>query len=177
MSTDEALLHHRLPTFVTRFIGREAEITYLRTLVDGNSVAPGGLVAAGARTDRLVTLSGVGGCGKTRLALEVARAIARLGTDGGSSLRDGVRWVGLASVTDEDELPRVVAAALGLRSAAALSPLEALVAELNERHLLLVLDNCEHLTAGCQSVGEGAVVDQSFVGHPGDQPHAPACGR
>lgn len=150
MSNDQGLLDHRLPTYLTQFIGREREITFLRQLMGGDSVATNGLVAPGAQKDRLITLSGVGGCGKTRLALEVARGFAQLGDDDGSSFRDGVRWVDLASVTDPAELPQVVAAALDLREAASLNPLEALVNELNDQHILLIIDNCEHLAAACQ---------------------------
>ena len=150
MSNDQGLLDHRLPTYSTQFIGREREITFLRQLMGGDSVATNGPVAPGAQKDRLITLSGVGGCGKTRLALEVARGFAQLGDDDGSSFRDGVRWVDLASVTDPAELPQVVAAALDLREAASLNPLQALVNELDDQHILLIIDNCEHLAAACQ---------------------------
>ncbi len=56
----------------------------------------------------------------------------------------------LASVTDPAELPQVVAAASDLREAASLNPLQALVNELNDQHILLIIDNCEHLAAACQ---------------------------
>jgi predicted ATPase len=117
----------RLPAPTTSFVGRERD---LRELVD--------LLAS----RRLVTLTGVGGSGKTRLALEVARRVAE-------RHRDGVRLVELAGLGTEALVPDAVLGALGMREpAAGTSATEALCAALADRALLLVLDNCEHVVAG-----------------------------
>ena len=113
---------NNLPVQLTSFIGREDEIVEVHRLL---------------RDNRLFTLIGSGGCGKTRLALQ---AIAESIED----YRDGVRWVELAPVADPDLLPQAVLAVLGLRDIKR-SPLEHLTEYLAEQQLLLVLDNCEHL--------------------------------
>ncbi|MEV6932526.1 BTAD domain-containing putative transcriptional regulator, partial [Dactylosporangium sp. NPDC051485] len=111
-----------LPAAVTRLVGREPELARL----------------AGARDDRLVTLAGPGGAGKTRLALEAA---ARDGRE--AALAD------LSRVEDGALVPHAVAAALGLRDGglapAAADPLRLLTGALAGRELLLVLDNCEQV--------------------------------
>ncbi|MFH8620057.1 BTAD domain-containing putative transcriptional regulator [Streptomyces sp. NPDC017979] len=112
-----------LPAETTSFVGREHEID--RT---------GRLLAQG----RLVTLTGVGGVGKTRLALRTARRLA-------PSFPDGVWLTDLAALTDPALLERAVAESLGLRDQSMRSAGEAIVDRLHDRRLLLVLDNCEHL--------------------------------
>ena len=116
-----------LPAEVTRFIGRRRELT---------------AVAAAVERHRLVTLRGVGGVGKSRLALRAA-----------ASLRDGFAdgsWlVELSSLHDPDLLARVVADALGLPSDAPGDPSGPLADRLAGRELLLVLDTCEHLAPAC----------------------------
>ncbi|MGA4987955.1 BTAD domain-containing putative transcriptional regulator [Nonomuraea bangladeshensis] len=113
------------PAQLTSFVGREREVAG---------------VAALLRTARLVTLTGPGGVGKTRLAVEVAA-----GADG------EVCFAELAALSDGGGLPQALLAALGLRhdglqlAGGARAPLERLVAALSDRELLLVLDNCEHL--------------------------------
>ena len=97
-----------------------------------------GLVAKRVLEHRLVTLLGMGGVGKTRLALEVGRALV-------PSQDDGVWWVDLASVDRPGRIPAQVATTLGVAPAGDLSTTEALVAHLRMRRLLLILDNCEHL--------------------------------
>src|SRR5262245_42012451 len=117
----------RLPLPTTSFVGRERE---LRELVD---------VLA---SRRLVTLTGVGGSGKTRLALEVARRVA-------DRHRDGVCLVELAGLGTDALVPEAVLGALGMREpTAGRSASEFLCAALAERDLLLVLDNCEHVVTG-----------------------------
>jgi predicted ATPase/DNA-binding CsgD family transcriptional regulator len=115
-----------LPNELCSFIGREGQIDE---------------VASRLRTDRLVTLSGAGGIGKTRLALQVAK---RLRSDGG-----GCTWVPLSSTIDESELPASVFAALFggelLRSA----PVVLLVTAIGDQELVLVLDNCEQVVDAC----------------------------
>lgn len=111
----------RLPVPLTSFVGRERELTQL-----------GAQIAA----QRLVTVAGPGGSGKTRLALEAARREEARGT--------AVVLVELAGTDDPALVPNQVASALGV-SLALGDPLTALADALRERHLLMLLDNCEHL--------------------------------
>ena len=98
---------------------------------------------------RLVTLSGVGGVGKTRLALEVGEELA-------GEFPDGVWMVELASIDDPAAVPAAIAASLGVTPQGD-APLIELVAEsLGGRRLLLVIDNCEHVLAGAQAADRGA---------------------
>ncbi|GCB45401.1 BTAD domain-containing putative transcriptional regulator [Streptomyces sp. NL15-2K] len=112
-----------LPVEMTTFVGREAQLAQVRALLG---------------SARLVTLTGVGGVGKTRLALRAAADIA-------SSFADGVRLADLAPLSDADLLDRAVSEALGLRDQSARPAADTVVGHLRDRRLLLVLDNCEHL--------------------------------
>src|SRR5215213_9519648 len=123
MSTTPLRRGRELPAELSSFIGRRHELRQVRHAL-GES--------------RVVTLSGPGGVGKTRLALRVA-------TDAASGYADGVRVVELAPVQDPALVADTVVASLGLSIAPALAPLEALVGHLRDRSLLLVLDNCEHV--------------------------------
>jgi len=125
-----ALARHNLPEQRTRFIGRTHELAELAPLL--------------ARS-RLLTLTGIGGCGKTRLALQFAEQ-QRSGFD------DGVWFVDLAPIADADRVAASCAAALGLELEAALPPAEALAAALAQRRALIVLDNCEHVRDGAAAV-------------------------
>ncbi len=116
-----------LPAPTTSFVGRERE---LRELID--------VLAA----RRLITLTGAGGSGKTRLALEVARRVE-------GRHRDGVCLVELAGLGTDALVPEAVLGALGMREpTAGRSASEVLCAALADRDTLLVLDNCEHVVAG-----------------------------
>ena len=123
---------NNLPAQLTRFIGRSDEIARIRELVENN---------------RLVTLTGPGGTGKTRLALAVAaEALDRF--------RDGVFFVDLSSITEPELVPSAIASALRVRAEAG-RPIEELVADhLREKKLLLVLDNFEQLVEGAAAVLE-----------------------
>jgi non-specific serine/threonine protein kinase len=121
-----------LPAHLTRFIGRGRELGQARRLI---------------ATTRLLTLTGPGGCGKTRLALAAAEAVA------GAEV-DEVWVVQLAALTDPALVPQAVAWALGVREAGAQPLLERLIAALRPRRALLVLDNCEHLVAACAHLAE-----------------------
>ncbi|HEY0805164.1 MAG TPA: AAA family ATPase, partial [Pseudonocardiaceae bacterium] len=90
---------------------------------------------------RLITLTGVGGVGKTRLALQLARGVARAFTD-------GVWLVDLTPHPDADLVTAAVAATLGLHDSSETSIRETLLAHLRPRTALLVLDNCEHVIEG-----------------------------
>jgi predicted ATPase/DNA-binding SARP family transcriptional activator len=127
---------HNLPAPLTRFIGREREITELRPLLTPTRDAD---------TLRLITFSGVGGCGKTRLALQVAASL----TD---AFPDGVWLVELASLADAALVPQAIATALRLREQPDHTLTETLAGSLRPRALLLVLDNCEHLVAACAAL-------------------------
>jgi predicted ATPase len=123
---------HNLPHPVTPFIGRERQIAELVALL-GES--------------RLVTVTGAGGVGKTRFALQVAGEIVAAGTE--SSACDGVWLVELAPLADAAFLPQAVATALGVREEPGAPLLGTLLAFLQERRPLIVLDNCEHLIDAC----------------------------
>ncbi len=117
----------RLPRPLTRLVGRTEALAQVRGCL------------AGAR---LVTLTGAGGVGKTRLAIEAARGLEE-------EARAEVAFVDLAAVTDGVFVSRTVAAALALREVPGQSLEETLGAALGSRSVLLVLDNCEHLVGAC----------------------------
>jgi predicted ATPase len=112
-----------LPTELTSFVGRREELAEVRRLLAGS---------------HLVMLTGIGGVGKTRLALRTAAGLAR-------AFPDGVWLVQLDQLREEALVAQAVAGALGLRARAGYSPEAALADYLTDRQLLLVLDNCEHL--------------------------------
>jgi non-specific serine/threonine protein kinase len=123
---------HNLPAQLTSFVGRQREIEELRPLLASN---------------RLVTLTGAGGCGKTRLALRVASE--RL-----DEFPHGVWLVDLGPLGEPTLLPQTIAATLGVREGDNRSLSEMLSEYFRHRRLLLVLDNCEHLIAACAQLVE-----------------------
>ncbi|MGH9011335.1 MAG: helix-turn-helix transcriptional regulator [Acidimicrobiia bacterium] len=118
---------HNLPVQLTSFIGREAEMTEVRRLLADN---------------RLVTLIGTGGAGKTRLALQVAAETL-------AEFPGGVWQVELAPLSDPVVVPIAVARALGLVDAEQRSTIETVTRFIEDRQALIVLDNCEHLLDAC----------------------------
>ncbi|MBB3262057.1 putative ATPase [Paraburkholderia bannensis] len=104
-------------------------------------------ICRGLQTHRLVTLAGTGGIGKTRLALEAARQSA-------SHFADGAFVAELAATTSTDHIPTTIAVALGFPPGDGTFSLERLAPSLMSRHLLLVLDNCEHLIDGAARIAE-----------------------
>ncbi len=118
---------HNLPHPVSSFIGREREIAEIRVLLS---------------TTRLVTLTGTGGCGKTRLALETARQAL-------DEFPDGIWLVSLASLSEPMLVVQTIASTLGVREVPPHPVLDALSGYLRSRSLLLILDNCEHLVEAC----------------------------
>ncbi|WP_327727653.1 winged helix-turn-helix domain-containing protein [Streptomyces sp. NBC_00487] len=145
----------RVPAQLTRFIGRDTELARIAALLTGPDGSEPALSGSGpadrtlsrspsrASGARLVTLTGPGGAGKTRLAIEAARAHEAASTS--------VCVTELASLTDGAQIPYAVLAALGVREglrgpgSPVAQATERLLAALEERELLLVLDNCEHL--------------------------------
>ncbi|MCX5215478.1 LuxR C-terminal-related transcriptional regulator [Kitasatospora sp. NBC_00240] len=115
-----------LPVDVTSLVGRQGEVSQVKKMLSSS---------------RLATLTGVGGVGKTRLALQVARQLRR-------AFPDGVWLAPLAEVGETDLLALTVMEAVGLRSPTQ-EPVAALTDYLRDKQLLLVLDNCEHLVEGC----------------------------
>jgi predicted ATPase/class 3 adenylate cyclase/DNA-binding CsgD family transcriptional regulator len=119
----KAAASQRLPVQLTRFVGRDADIAQVRQLVAEH---------------RLVTLTGAGGVGKTRLAIQIAGQLA-------SEFADGVWYVDLAPITDPDLVPITTARALGLPDQPGRSTMDTLTRFIADRRILVVLDNCEHL--------------------------------
>src|ERR1700722_18155020 len=117
------MLVQRLPVALTSFVGRQAELTQIHELLSGN---------------RLVTLTGAGGAGKTRLAIQIAAQMA-------GEFGDGVWSVDLAPITDPELVPVTVARALGLPDQPGRSTMDTLTRFVADRQMLVVLDNCEHL--------------------------------
>ncbi len=119
----EISVAQHLPVQLTSFVGRDAEMVEVREMLAKN---------------RLVTLTGAGGVGKTRLAVQVAEAVA-------GNYRDGAWYVDLAPITDPDLVPITAARALGLPDQPGRSPLNSLLQFVGGRQMLVILDNCEHL--------------------------------
>ena len=117
--------------------------------------------------NRLVTLTGAGGSGKTRLALEAATA--RLGAG-----HDGVWLVELAGLGDPALVPAAIASALGLTLPAQRPALEGLGAQLSQSRRLLILDNCEHLIDGLCRSGRTPAGRLLGAAYPGHEPRAAA---
>jgi predicted ATPase/DNA-binding CsgD family transcriptional regulator len=124
---------HNLPAQVTEFFGREHEIARLRQQLTSR---------------RLVTLTGSGGVGKTRLSLRAAEQLV-------DDYDDGVWLVQLAPLTDAGLVAQTVAVTLGVRDVPGRPALDILAETLRERRLLLVLDNCEHLLEASARLVDG----------------------
>lgn len=114
-----------LPMQLTTFVGRQDELRKLKHLQPGT---------------RLLTLTGPGGCGKTRLAEELAGELI-------GAHPDGVWFVDLAPVVDEGLVPRAVITGLELQEQFGTAPLDTVVEHCRDKKLLILLDNCEHLIA------------------------------
>ena len=135
-SSPTRAMRGNLPLELSSFVGRERELSEVERLLAGT---------------RLLTITGTGGCGKTRLALRVAANLAE-------RFEDGAWWVGLAPLADPALVPKSVASSLGVREQPGRSMTEALSAHLGTRELLLVLDNCEHLIGSCAALVEALLI-------------------
>ncbi len=126
------VLPNNLPMQLTSFIGREREIAEVKGLLS---------------KARLLTLTGSGGAGKTRLALQVAAEVL-------GGFKDGGWMVELAPLSDPDLVAQTVASAVNVREQPGRPILATLCDDLQHKHLLLVLDNCEHLVAACARLAD-----------------------
>lgn len=125
-SAERVVARGRLPTFVTPFVGREKERLYIRERLNDPRC-------------RLVTITGMGGIGKSRLALEAARECA-------ANFRDGFVFVPLSTVTQAAQVPQAIADALGILAQEGKSIATTVLDYLANRQLILVLDNFEQVT-------------------------------
>jgi predicted ATPase len=122
----------RLPVQLTSFIGREHELGRIRNLLG---------------SARLLTLTGFGGVGKTRLAVEVARASI-------DEFPDGIQFAELAPIGDARLVPHTVATAVGARELPQEPIVHTLVSTLRDKRALLIMDNCEHLASSCAELAD-----------------------
>jgi predicted ATPase/class 3 adenylate cyclase len=130
-----AAMPNNLPIQVTSFIGRERELAELQHLLP---------------TTHLLTLTGSGGTGKTRLSLQVAAEVL-------DAFKDGVWFIELAPLSDPALLPLTIASVLGVREDPGRPLLATLLEWLRPKELLLILDNCEHLIEACAKFADAAI--------------------
>ena len=129
-------------TYLTSFVGRESDMDEVARLV---------------RSAPVVTITGAGGSGKTRLAAEVATRLR-------SDYRDGVRWIDLSSTRSADQMELVFFEACGLAGDASVTFHEAMTHFVREHHALLVIDNCEHLIEACAALIKEIIAGESRIG-------------
>ena len=123
---------HNFPTPLTKLIGRTQELDQIGRLLANH---------------RLITLTGAGGSGKTRLAIAVARELA-------DTFEQGAWWIDLSPLTEEKLLAQTILQTLGLTPTATIAPITQVLDHLAGQQCLLVLDNCEHLLAVCTPLVE-----------------------
>ena len=131
-SLGNPVLQNNLPVQPAKFVGRSRELAEVKALVEASP---------------LVTLTGAGGCGKTRLSLQVAADLL----DGTG---DGVWLAELAAVTDEEAVAPVIAAALGVSVQRGHPAMDTLLDALAPQDVLIVVDNCEHLIGACAKIAD-----------------------
>jgi predicted ATPase/class 3 adenylate cyclase/Tfp pilus assembly protein PilF len=123
---------NNLPTALSSFVGREREVTEIKRLLSSK---------------HLVTLTGAGGCGKTRLSIQVAADLL-------DQFPNGVWFIELAPLTDPATVPSAIASAMGIREDPAKPVLAAVAESLRNKSILLILDNCEHLIGICAEAAD-----------------------
>ena len=128
--------NHNLPEPLNSFVGREPEAAKVRQML---------------ATSRLVTLTGIGGTGKTRLTLHVAQEVL-------GGYPDGVWFVELAPLTEGARVAQVIASTLGAKDEGGVPVTEALLRFVRDRKLLVVLDNCEHVLKATAEVVKAMLV-------------------
>ncbi len=126
---------HNLPTPLSAFIGREREIAEVKQYLSAH---------------RLVTLTGAGGSGKTRLSSKVAGELSE-------EFEHGISFVELASISDPALVPETIASTLNIREQPGQSLMDVLISHLSQRDILLVIDNCEHLVSACAQFAEAVL--------------------
>ncbi len=132
---DEKIVQHNLPIQLTSFIGREREMPIVRQLINDH---------------RLVTLIGAGGCGKTRLSIEVAAHLVQ-------DYEDGAWFVDLAPITSEDLVAKEITEVLKIKEVPNQLIIETLIDKIKDKNLLIILDNCEHLVTACAEIAVNLV--------------------
>jgi len=137
-TVEEGVLNN-LPLQLTSFIGREREIVEITNLLAPNSISD--------EQVRLITLSGSGGCGKTRLAIEVARQLTE-------AYQDGIWLIELASIYDAALVLQAVTSTLGIPESRDDSRINTLKKYLRTKHILLIFDNCEQVISGTAQLVE-----------------------
>ncbi len=130
---------HNLPVHMTSFVGRERELGQVVSFLKSSTPNQASV--------RLVTLTGAGGCGKSRLAAQAALLLE-------DEFPQGVWWVDLASLSSPSLVPQTMAAVFGIKEQVGLPILKTLSDFLGSARLLVVLDNCEHLLAACATLAE-----------------------
>jgi predicted ATPase len=123
---------HNLPVQLTKFIGRQPELSDLDRLL---------------ANARIVSLTGPGGCGKTRLAMQFSNTVS-------SNFKDGVWLAELAPIRDPYFVPLILTKILDITNRPQQPVLENLLHHLQSKEILLVLDNCEHMIEGCAQLVE-----------------------
>ena len=123
---------HNLPAQMTSFIGREKEVEEIIKLLGKH---------------RLVTLTGAGGVGKTRLAIQSSTKLVK-------KFKDGVWWIELVGLSDPSLVPQTIAKAVNVREVPNQPLVETLVGNLYLKQMLLVIDNCEHLISACAQIAD-----------------------
>lgn len=125
---------HNLPLHLTSFIGRRRELAEVKELLTAT---------------RLLTLTGPGGSGKSRLASQTATDLLSA-----TEYLDGIRWVELSHLNDPELVPQAVATALSVQEQPGHPLVETVLDDLRLKHVLLVLDNCEHLASACARLAD-----------------------
>ncbi len=140
-SSEEAAAKHNLPAQLTSFIGREKEMHTVKDLISRH---------------RLVTLTGPGGCGKTRMSIEAAAQLV-------PAFEDGIWFVDLAPITNEDRVIVEIAEALSITGVANKPLIETIIETIKKQKLMILLDNCEHLIKTCAEVSGQLVQSTSHL--------------